>query len=126
MEFLGMLDNFFIYGAIPENAMKGTYVPFLVLLSYVIASFGSYTGLTLATGMFKAKTAKAGNILHWGGAFALGAGIWSMHFIGMLAFRMDMPMAYIVPFAIMTKRKRITFFFTGLKCRLWAACRWIS
>jgi NO-binding membrane sensor protein with MHYT domain len=31
-----------------------------------------------------------------GGAFAMGMGIWSMHFIGMLAFSLPIPMAYDV------------------------------
>ena len=31
-----------------------------------------------------------------GGAFAMGMGIWSMHFIGMLAFSLPVPMAYDV------------------------------
>jgi NO-binding membrane sensor protein with MHYT domain len=35
------------------------------------------------------------NLWILGGSIAMGAGIWSMHFIGMLAFTMpDMPMAY--------------------------------
>jgi signal transduction histidine kinase/CheY-like chemotaxis protein len=29
-----------------------------------------------------------------GGAFAMGSGIWSMHFVGMLAFRLPIPLGY--------------------------------
>ncbi|MCD8494123.1 MAG: response regulator [Alphaproteobacteria bacterium] len=32
--------------------------------------------------------------MHYGGALAFGVGIWSMHFIGMLAYRMDMALSY--------------------------------
>ena len=33
-------------------------------------------------------------LLHWGGALALGCGIWSMHFIGMLAYKMRPALNY--------------------------------
>jgi signal transduction histidine kinase/NO-binding membrane sensor protein with MHYT domain/DNA-binding response OmpR family regulator len=88
-----MFNNLFIH-EIPEGSMTGTYSMSLVLLSYLIAYFGSYTGLALAGQMFRAQTPASKNLLHWGGAFALGAGIWSMHFIGMLAYKMDMPISY--------------------------------
>ena len=32
-----------------------------------------------------------------GGSFALGVGIWAMHYVGMLAFRMPVPVRYDVP-----------------------------
>ena len=89
-----MLENIFVYGAIPANAEKGTYIPLLVLASYIVASFGSYAGLTLATQIFRAETKQKKRILHWTGAFALGVGIWSMHFIGMLAYKMRMTVYY--------------------------------
>jgi len=89
-----MLESFFITGDLPANAEKGTYIFLLVLVSYAIASFGSYTGLTLATRLFNAPTLQKKRLLHWAGAFALGSGIWSMHFIGMLAYRMRMEVHY--------------------------------
>lgn len=69
-------------------------MPFLVIASYIMASFGSYTGLTLAASMIEATDKKTKNLLHAGGAFALGCGIWSMHFIGMLAYKMTMTVSY--------------------------------
>jgi two-component system, sensor histidine kinase and response regulator len=67
----------------------------LVVLSYVIAAFASYTALDLAgrvaatVGWFR---------VGWlaGGAFAMGVGIWAMHFTGMLALKMEMPVTYDV------------------------------
>lgn len=88
------LEHFFLFGDIPPNAYYGTYAIPLVILSYVIASLGSFTGLRLATDIHKAKTEKQKSYLHIGGAFAFGAGIWSMHFIGMLAYNMDMVHTY--------------------------------
>jgi len=89
-----MLEDFFINGDIPASAEKGTYLPLLILASYAIATLGSYVGLTLATYLFDARTQRERLFLHWGGAFAFGSGIWSMHFIGMLAFKMKMYVTY--------------------------------
>ncbi|MFK5947752.1 MAG: MHYT domain-containing protein [Methylococcales bacterium] len=66
----------------------------LVALSYAIAVFGSYTALNLAVHIPLAK----GRMIFWwlaGAAIALGGGaIWSMHFIGMLAYNMPMNVNY--------------------------------
>ncbi len=88
------LDNFFIFGELPDTVETGTYILSLVLLSYVIASLGSYMGLRLASDMYKATSEKHKVYLHIGGAIAFGTGIWSMHFIGMLAYDMDMVHTY--------------------------------
>jgi NO-binding membrane sensor protein with MHYT domain len=61
--------------------------PGLVLLSYVVAIFASYTALDLA-GRVSAYSGRGRALWLAGGAFAMGTGIWSMHFTGMLAFDM--------------------------------------
>jgi NO-binding membrane sensor protein with MHYT domain/signal transduction histidine kinase len=73
--------------------MAGSYHPGLVLLSIVIAVVASYTGLDLA-GRVAGMSGPARRVLLASGAAMMGVGIWSMHFVGMLAFRMDMPMSY--------------------------------
>lgn len=89
------MDNFFLYGEqLSGLVMQGHYSPYLVILSYLIACFGSFTGLTLAISIANTQDIKLRNILHLSGAFALGSAIWSMHFIGMLSYRMDMPISY--------------------------------
>ena len=92
--FQSFLNQFFLLGDVPLNVETGTYVPSLILLSYVIATLGSFTGLRLASDMHNAPTEKIKSQLHLGGAFAFGTGIWSMHFIGMLAYKMDMKISY--------------------------------
>jgi diguanylate cyclase len=74
--------------------MVGTYSPLLVLLSVVVAIFVSYTALSLSARVARAKD--GGNTRLWlvGGAVAMGCGIWSMHFIGMLAFSLPIPLTY--------------------------------
>ncbi|MCB0523819.1 MAG: response regulator [Rhodospirillales bacterium] len=102
VNFFSALERFFIFGNIPENVATGTYIPALVLLSYVIASLGSFTGLRMATDIHRAKTSAQKNIIHFAGAVAFGSGIWSMHFIGMLAYNMDMVHTYSVPITFLS------------------------
>jgi len=71
----------------------GHYEPSLVLLSILAAIFASYTTLSLVLRV-KAVHGYAPHAWMAGGAFAMGSGIWAMHFIGMLAFRLPMPLAY--------------------------------
>src|SRR5262245_38085183 len=89
-----MLDSFFIYGPPPPGTETGVYQSPLVVLSYIVATFASYTALSLAQQLVGASEAKEKRLLHLGGAFAMGAGIWSMHFIGMLSYKMDMVVTY--------------------------------
>jgi methyl-accepting chemotaxis protein PixJ len=67
----------------------------LVVLSYVVAIFASYTALDLA-GRVAATHGWARRIWLASNAFAMGTGIWAMHFTGMQAFRMSMPVTYDV------------------------------
>ena len=80
--------------------MAGTYNYWLVALSLVVASFASYAALDLATRLTAARGRPA---RYWliGGAFSMGTGIWSMHFIGMLAFSLPVPMGYDVPITLL-------------------------
>ena len=65
--------------------MTVTYNPLLVVISALIAVLASYTALDLAG---RVATAAAVDRKMWlvGGAIAMGTGIWSMHFLAMLAF----------------------------------------
>src|ERR1700730_874935 len=74
----------------------GSYNYALVALSVLIAMFASYVALDLASRV----TAAAGwtrAVWLLGGAGAMGTGIWSMHYIGMLAFVLPVPVAYHWP-----------------------------
>nr|WP_211114397.1 MHYT domain-containing protein [Azospirillum rugosum] len=61
-------------------------------MSVVVAAFGGYVALDLASHAREARSGR--NAWLAAAAVALGAGIWSMHFIGMLAFRAPAPVAY--------------------------------
>src|SRR5580700_9410244 len=79
----------------------GSYNHSLVAFSVLIAIVSSYAALDLAGRV----TASHGWIrVFWllGGAVAMGTGIWSMHYIGMLAFVLPVPMAYHWPTVLLS------------------------
>lgn len=86
--------QFFQVGAIPDNAMYGYYDLTLVFLSYIIASFASFVALDMSAHLRKPNSLLFRGCWLMAGSFAMGGGIWSMHFVGMLAFIMPMPMGY--------------------------------
>lgn len=73
--------------------MTASYDIDLVLLSILIAALASYTALALAGHVVGTRGSATWKWL-LGGAFAMGSGIWSMHFIGMLAYSLPIRMAY--------------------------------
>jgi PAS domain S-box-containing protein len=73
--------------------VTGTYNPYLVALSILVATFASYTALDLG-GHVRAARGLARRAWLVAAAITMGGGIWSMHFIGMLAFVMPIPMSY--------------------------------
>lgn len=75
--------------------MQGTYDTALVALSIAIAVLASYCALDLARRV-TSNAGRWGRIWLIGGACSMGAGVWSMHFVGMLAFSMPIPLAYDV------------------------------
>ncbi|AOK06744.1 histidine kinase [Burkholderia sp. AU19243] len=77
--------------------MHGTYNPPLVLLSLVIATLASYTALDLAAFISLLDNPRLKRAWLAGGAAAMGTGIWSMHFVGMLALSLPVPLGYALP-----------------------------
>ncbi|HEU0300987.1 MAG TPA: ATP-binding protein [Longimicrobium sp.] len=81
--------------------MTGSYSAILVAFSILIAIFASYTALALVPRVHAAR----GRIrAAWlvGGSAAAGIGIWSMHAVGMLAYRLPVPTAYDVPLSLLS------------------------
>jgi len=78
--------------AIPM-VVTGTHDPYLVALSILVASFASYTALDLG-GHVGAARGLARRMWLVAAAITMGGGIWSMHFVAMLAFSMPIPMSY--------------------------------
>ena len=79
----------------------GSYNYALVALSVLIAVIASYASLGLA-GRVTAAAGWTRAVWLLGGAAAMGTGIWSMHYIGMLAFILPVPVAYHWPTVLLS------------------------
>ncbi len=71
-----------------------SYDASLVLFSILVAVLASYTALDMAGRISTAARGRYARMWLAGGAAAMGLGIWSMHFVGMLAFRLPIPLGY--------------------------------
>lgn len=81
--------------------MDGNYNYYIVGLSIAIAILASYSALNITS---KISDANGKSKFFWlfGGAMVMGSGIWSMHFVGMLAMHMNMNVRYDVFLTIMS------------------------
>ncbi|TLX55864.1 hypothetical protein DN826_09955 [Stutzerimonas nosocomialis] len=73
--------------------LPGSYNLVLVFFSFVVAALAAYTALDMAARV-SSTSGRAARLWLVGGAFSMGLGIWSMHFIGMLAFSLPIPLGY--------------------------------
>jgi diguanylate cyclase (GGDEF)-like protein len=101
-----------------------SYDPWLVVLSFTIAVFASYVALNLATRVAAVRDAKAAQ--HWlaGGALSMGTGIWSVHFIGMLAVQLPVPVTHDAALAALSLLVGIAASGLALKIVSGGALRW--
>lgn len=81
----------------PESSvipLDVSYDPVLVILSVIIACIAGFTALLMADRIVAAETPSLK--LSWNclGALVMGCGIWTMHFTGMLAFSVPLPVSY--------------------------------
>jgi two-component system, sensor histidine kinase and response regulator len=79
-----------------EAILVGSYDYRLVALSVFIAMIASYAALDLG-GRVTASQGRLRSIWLTGGAAAMGTGIWSMHYIGMLAYSLSVTVRYDWP-----------------------------
>jgi len=83
------------------TVLIGSYDYSLVTLSVVLAMFASYAALDLAGRVTSAQGWVRSAWLS-AGAAAMGVGIWAMHYVGMLALTMPMPVAYHLPTVVLS------------------------
>jgi methyl-accepting chemotaxis protein PixJ len=76
-----------------DVAISSSYDPRIVSLSIAIAVLAAYTALDLA-GRITLATSWARTAWLIGGAIVMGIGIWSMHFVAMLALSLPVEMTY--------------------------------
>jgi len=90
--------------------VAGTYDPYLVALSIMVAALASYTALDLG-GRVAAARGLGRPVWLAAAAITMGGGIWSMHFVAMLAFIMPTPMSYEI--GLTTLSLVVAIFVTG-------------
>jgi len=78
--------------------LNGSYDLATVAVSILVAVFAALTAFELANRIGSAQ-GEAGRYWLAGSGFAMGLGIWSMHFTGMLALALPVPVAYDVSLA---------------------------
>ena len=83
------------------SIVRGSYSAGLVALSVVLAVCASYAALDLAQRVSSTK-GRARAIWLFAGATAMGVGIWAMHYVGMLALTMPMPVYYHLPTVVLS------------------------
>lgn len=81
--------------------MVGSYDYRLVALSVLISVLASYAALDLA-GRVTSSQGRARSLWLGGGAVAMGIGIWSMHYVGMLAFHLPVAVLYDWPTVLLS------------------------
>jgi diguanylate cyclase len=74
--------------------MHGTYNFWLVAASLLVATLASFTALDIAGRIASISQTRMRHVWLAGGAASMGIGIWSMHFIGVLAFELPIPLGY--------------------------------
>ncbi len=81
--------------------LYGSYDYRLVALSVALAMFASYAALDMAG---RVTTARSDWRAFWliSGAASMGLGIWAMHFVGMLAFALPVPVLYHYPTVVVS------------------------
>jgi NO-binding membrane sensor protein with MHYT domain/GGDEF domain-containing protein len=84
-----------------EVSMQGSYDISLVSLSYLVAILASYCALYFGTQLTRVDGKKHRLWLVLG-SLSMGLGVWSMHFIGMGAYQVDMPMSYDLTMTIVS------------------------
>ena len=84
-----------------EASLTGTYEYGLVALSVFLAVLSSYAALDLA-GRVTSARGRGRAVWLWGGATTMGTGIWAMHYVGMLAFRLPVAVQYDWPTVVVS------------------------
>ena len=90
-----------------------TYDPLLVSLSIAIAILGSFAGLQLARKLV-AQSGTLRKAMLSAAAVTIGAGIWSMHFVGMLAVSLPVTIHYDILLTLVSALLAILMTGTGL------------
>ena len=76
------------------NRFEESYDPLLVLLSVSIMVLAAHVAMAAVSRLSEASTKRLAIAWNLVAALAMGVGIWAMHFTGMLAFSLPVPIGY--------------------------------
>src|SRR6187399_1776634 len=86
----------------PALALEGDYNSLLVALSIIVACIAAYSALRIVERISAASTFAAKSLWVMAGALTMGIGVWAMHFVGMLAFILPIPINYNLPITLIS------------------------
>ncbi len=89
-----------------QETLKGGWDYHLVALSIVISILASWAAVDLTTRVAEAR-GRQRNLWLACGAFAMGLGIWTMHYVGMLAWDLPVPVRYDWPTVLFSLQSAI-------------------
>ncbi len=110
--------NYFLADAQSDVLLQHSYSPWLVFLSFAVATFGSALALFVASNASQTSHQKSKTILMAAGGIAFGSAVWCMHFIGMLALALCTSVSY---HADITLLSAVPAMLAG-----WVVLHWIS
>jgi NO-binding membrane sensor protein with MHYT domain len=84
------------------NQLTVHYSYGLIAVSVLTSMIAAYAAFSLAEGLRNASRLAERRLWLLGGSFAMGVGIWSMHYIGMLAVELPLPVFYDVPLVLLS------------------------
>ncbi|MBF8670254.1 response regulator [Pseudomonas putida] len=97
-----VISDFFVNGSHSTAVVDGSYNLGLVLLSLFVSIFSSTMALQSAQIARRTKSPLYRQTAIGTGAIALGGGIWTMHFIGMLAFELPTHVHYATSITLLS------------------------
>ncbi len=84
------------------GVLEGEYSIPMVVLSILLSIMASYVTLEISRKISVTEDIINKSVWLWSGAAVLGAGVWAMHFIGMMAFVLPIPVAYDIPITLVS------------------------
>jgi NO-binding membrane sensor protein with MHYT domain len=98
-----MFNRWFLTDDVPLSlCIPFGHDPWLVALSYIVASFAAFTAFHLM-----ARVRSSADPVRWAiwlatAGLAMGVGIWAMHFIAILAVEISVPMEFDVALTVLS------------------------
>ncbi len=78
---------------VPAGFLTPSYSAWAVAASFFVATLASFVAINLS---LRVRSTRGMASAAWwlAGALVMGTGIWSMHFVGMQAFQLSIPLGY--------------------------------